>query len=288
MSLCLLDQRDLRDIPPPPFDFVLPGLLAGAVGSLVAPGATGKSMFALQAAAYLAGGPDSLGLGPIVRGPVLYLSLEDDEAVLAHRLHTLHSSMCRRDSEQVCQRLQVAALAATAFDLDENSWLEQAISAAIGARLVIVDTLRQAHSKDENCGTEMRHVLHLLRQLAGPGRAVLFLHHVTKAAALGGAGDVQQASRGSSVLTDNIRFQMNMTALGREEAEKLGVEDVNRKEYVRLSFSKVNACKPLPDRWYRRGVGGLLSPVEFAPGNKPQAARKPPAPAEAEASNELW
>lgn len=287
MSLPLLDQRNLRDIPPPPFDFVLPGLLAGTVGGLVAAGGTGKSMFALQAAAYLAGGPDSLGLGRVDHGPVLYLSLEDDPAVLGHRLHALHASMSPPDSELVSQRLRVAPLAGMAFDLDEGSWLEQAVAAATAARLVVVDTLRQAHSRDENSGTEMRHVLHLLRQLAGCRTGVLFLHHTTKAAALGGLGDVQQASRGSSVLVDNIRCQLNMTVLGRDDAKKLGINEVNRKEYVRLSFSKVNACAPLPDRWYRRGVGGLLSPVDLDPDNKPRPASKP-ARAQAEAPNELW
>ena len=35
---------------PPELDFIWPGFLAGTVGALVAPGATGKSFFALEAA----------------------------------------------------------------------------------------------------------------------------------------------------------------------------------------------------------------------------------------------
>ncbi|WP_223925546.1 AAA family ATPase, partial [Aeromonas caviae] len=34
---------------PPQLDFIWPGFLAGTVGALVAPGATGKSFWALQA-----------------------------------------------------------------------------------------------------------------------------------------------------------------------------------------------------------------------------------------------
>lgn len=35
---------------PPVLDFLWPGFLAGTVGALVAPGATGKSFWALEAA----------------------------------------------------------------------------------------------------------------------------------------------------------------------------------------------------------------------------------------------
>ena len=39
---------------PPPLDFIWPGFLAGTVGALVAPGATGKSYWALEAAMCIA------------------------------------------------------------------------------------------------------------------------------------------------------------------------------------------------------------------------------------------
>jgi cell division protein FtsX len=39
---------------PPELDFIWPGFLAGTVGALVAPGATGKSYWALEAAMALA------------------------------------------------------------------------------------------------------------------------------------------------------------------------------------------------------------------------------------------
>ena len=42
--------------PPPPIDFVLPGLTAGSVGTLIGPGGMGKTMFELQVAVLLATG----------------------------------------------------------------------------------------------------------------------------------------------------------------------------------------------------------------------------------------
>ena len=51
---------------PPQLDFIWPGFLAGTVGALVAPGATGKSFWALEAAMSIAcsvAGGDVVNLG---------------------------------------------------------------------------------------------------------------------------------------------------------------------------------------------------------------------------------
>lgn len=263
-ALPFLDLEETYSVEPPPLDFVIPGLLAGTVGGLVAPGGAGKSIFALQLAVSIASGIDTLGLGDITPGQVLYLALEDPAILIAHRLHALATQQPLEALAASTKQLKIATLAGAAFDIDSPHWRAITQELAGTARLIIVDTLRQAHSRDENNGSDMKSVLQSLHELAGPNGGVLFLHHTTKAATLSGAGDIQQASRGSSVLVDNVRCQMNLSVMSKVEAETLGVREVSRKEYVRLSFSKVNACRPLPDRWYRRGEGGLLAPVDFS------------------------
>ena len=80
---------------PPELQFVLPGLLKGTVGALVAPGASGKSFLALEIAASIAATPvnselfDGFGINPKSRGGVLYLALEDPAVVLQRRLHSM-------------------------------------------------------------------------------------------------------------------------------------------------------------------------------------------------------
>lgn len=69
---------------PEPLDFVLPGMLAGTVGSIISPGGVGKSMFALQLAVQIAGGPDMLGLGDLKCGRVIYLPAEDPPGAIDH------------------------------------------------------------------------------------------------------------------------------------------------------------------------------------------------------------
>lgn len=49
-----IDLLSAFRLPPPELDFVWPGFLAGTVGALVAPGATGKSFWALEAAMSIA------------------------------------------------------------------------------------------------------------------------------------------------------------------------------------------------------------------------------------------
>jgi len=61
---------------PPESDFIWPGFMAGTVGALVAPGATGKSFWALEAAMSIAcsvAGGDLMGLHPERSGRVRYL-----------------------------------------------------------------------------------------------------------------------------------------------------------------------------------------------------------------------
>lgn len=198
-SLPFLDLKKTYSVEPPPLDFVIPGLLAGTVGALVAPGGCGKSIFAMQLAVWAAGGTDTLGWGDIEPGEVLYLALEDPAILLEHRLHSLAAQQPAAALAATTSRLRIATLADVAFDIDSPRWHAITQELAASARLIIVDTLRQAHSRDENSGSDMKSVLQSLRQLAGQNGALLFLHHTTKAAALTGAGDIQQASRGSSV-----------------------------------------------------------------------------------------
>lgn len=74
----------------PDIDFLWPGgPMVGTVGALVAPGGSGKSMWALQAAIAVAGGPDTLGLHPKYHGQVLYLSAEDPALIIMRRLRAI-------------------------------------------------------------------------------------------------------------------------------------------------------------------------------------------------------
>ena len=96
---------------------------------------------------------------------------------------------------------------------------------------------------------------------ADTGCSIVFLHHASKGAAMMGAGDQQQASRGSSVLVDNIRWQSYLSSMTSAEAEAWGVDDDQRRFFVRFGVSKANYGAPFADRWFRRHDGGVLKPA---------------------------
>ena len=253
---------------PPPLDFVLPGLLAGTVGGIVSPGGAGKSMLALELSILVATGHDLSGFGGGVdrhTGRVCFLAAEDPSDALQHRLHSLGQHMSAVLREQFAESFEIEPLAGKQADLDRPDWLAFVESMATGRRLMFLDTLRRFHELDENDSGQMAHLVGVLEGVAArTGCAMVFLHHASKSAAMNGQGDMQQASRGSSVLVDNIRWQMYLAGCTKDEAKKLDIDEEMRGYFVRTGVSKQNYGPPVADVWMRRSDGGVLIPAEFA------------------------
>ena len=141
-------------------------------------------------------------------------------------------------------------------------WFDGLKRAAEGRRLMVLDTLRRFHIEEENASGPMAQVIGRMEAIAADtGCSIVFLHHASKGAAMMGAGDQQQASRGSSVLVDNIRWQSYLSSMTSAEAEEWGVDDDQRRFFVRFGVSKANYGAPFADRWFRRHDGGVLKPA---------------------------
>ena len=262
-----LDLRRAVEQAPEPLDFVLPGFKSGTVGALVSPGATGKTMLALQAAVTVSGGPDMLDFASMdtawrrTAGRVVFLTGEDPADVLNGRFHAIGQRLNTAEKQALFDNLSVAPLVGHGADVMTFEWRRWIADVTLNARLVVIDTLRRFHQLDENDGGHMARLLAYMERLCRENSTtVLFLHHTSKAGALNG-GDAQQASRGSSVLTDNARFQANLVGMTTEQAKQFDVDENCRRNFVRLSFPKVNYSGPIPDQWFRRRDGGLLEPA---------------------------
>ena len=109
---------------------------------------------------------------------------------------------------------------------------------------------------------------------ADTGCSIVFLHHASKGATMMGAGDQQQASRGSSVLVDNIRWQSYLSGMTAAEAEEWGVDDSQQPYFVRYGVSKANYGAPFKDRWFRRHDGGVLKPAVLEKQRKSKGVRR--------------
>lgn len=247
---------------PPPIDYVLPNMVAGTVGALVSPGGAGKSMLILQLAAQVAGGPDLLEVGELPTGRVIYLPAEDPLVAIHHRLHALGRYLTAGERQAVADGLLIEPLIGKCPNIMARDWFDGLKRAAEGHRLMVLDTLRRFHAEEENASGPMAQVVGRMEAIAAEtGCSIVFLHHANKGAAIAGAGDQQQASRGSSVLVDNIRWQSYLSGMTQAEAEEWGVEEGQRGFFVRYGVSKANYGAPFQECWFRRHEGGVLKPA---------------------------
>lgn len=253
---------------PTPIDFVLPGLVAGTVGGIVSPGGAGKSMLAMELMILVATGNDITGLAnsrAFATGKVVYLAAEDPAIALQHRLHSIGKHLTPSVREKMAQNAVIEPLLGHLPNLMNQKWLDAIQRVSEGSRIVILDTLRRFHLADENDSGQMSEVVGRMEAISAKnGNATVFLHHSSKSAAMNGQGDMQQASRGSSVLVDNIRWQMFLSGMTKDEAKKLNVDEDMRGFFVRAGVSKQNYGAPFPEVWLRRGEGGVLVPAEFS------------------------
>lgn len=267
----VLDIARALETEPRPLDFVLPGLVAGTVGSIVAPGATGKSFAALQLLAQIATGKDMLGLGTHPTGFAVLLAAEDPADVLHARLRAISSHLDGFEKANLAANTLILPCLGSAGDLlDDGKAAANIERVAQGARLVVLDTLSRWHTGEENERRDAAKVMRALERVAErTSAAIIFLHHTSKAAALEGAGDKQQAGRGSSVFVDEARWVGFLQTMTTAEARILGRAEDERRQFVRYGISKANYCPPQLDVWLRREAGGVLVPVELAKAEKP-------------------
>jgi RecA-family ATPase len=269
------------ETPPPEQDFIWPGFLSGTVGAMVAPGSTGKSMFALQLACAVAScepGANTTGLHIERHGEVLYINLEDPPGEIERRLHALGSRFDLLTRESIAKNLGVAARVGIPADLMTEKFMRMMLKAGDGKRLIIVDTLSRAHGLDENDNGAMAQLVARLEMIVRKtGASLLYLHHTSKAAALGGQGNMAQAARGASALIDNARWCGNLMKMTSEEAETLKeisglpVGEDRRGFFVRYEIGKQNYGQVQGGQWYERTAGGVLRPVNLVKASRSSA-----------------
>lgn len=273
---------------PPQLDFIWPGFLAGTVGALIAPGATGKSYWALEAVMSIACSVtcgDLLKIGPGQTGRVVYLAGEDPESVLIGRVHAIGSHFNAQARMEIAKNLMLEPIMGRCFNVMRTKDSEWLIQLAMGARLIVLDTLSRTHCLDENSNGDMSRLISTLESIAvKTGAAVLYLHHVSKGSVREGQADLQQAARGAGALVDNVRWCGFVSKMSATEAKMLSDRAYDRQPigdrkgfFVRYGVSKQNYALVEADKWYQRGEGGVLLPVDLAVSKSVDTGNKVPA-----------
>ncbi|AOW13156.1 hypothetical protein LPB72_07255 [Hydrogenophaga crassostreae] len=285
-----LDIKFLLKNPAPAIDFVLPGLPAGVVGLLVSPGGMGKTMLELQLGILLATGlmardplfgttPDFVAVDTPQR--VLMVAAEEPVEVLWARLHAIVRSLNLRDVlpdglswGEFLDRLHdnfilyslggARRLTLLSPELEATEHAQELSEQAIGARLVIVDPLRQVHLADENPSGPMSALVSVFKKMAQEsGAAVLLAHHSSRAASVQGFGEEADALRGSTALKDDTRWQANLAKPSKELLRQFGQANNAGADFVALADAKRNYGPKRPTVLLQRTAGGVLVPVSM-------------------------
>ena len=262
-------------------DFVFGGLLAGTVGGIIAPGGAGKSFLGLGICTCLTT-KDILGLNIEPQDhQVCYVTAEDPKQILEHRALSLASHLNPQERERIQKFVTLQSIHGTTPCLinskgeRDEQWIGRLKRAATGKRLLIIDPLRKFHQGEENDSGHMTLLTQVLDEVASQTDcAILFLHHANKLTTLSGQGGSQAASRGSSALVDNIRYQLNLMGMTEQEAQALGVDKECRSRFVKLIGSKANYAENVEDHWLRRAEGGVLVKAVLDTPEKVKQAKK--------------
>ncbi len=256
---------------------------AEKVGMLIATGGTGKSQFALQLAISVATGEGLAGAWQIgEHGAVLALFAEDDDEEIHRRFRNCINSTALgvRDAVEFYKRLEsnlyvksmvagnnLLTTAVRGSEVAQTDYVQRLALTVAGLpniKLIIIDPASRFRGGDENASQDVTRFVEALEAIAkATGAAVLVLHHMNKAAA-NSTEQSQGASRGSSALTDGVRWQMNLATFTKAEAAEHNIPDDQRGYYLTATVTKNNYAAPQPKVILKRGDGGYLHSITLA------------------------
>ncbi len=193
-----LSLGDLAQFEFPPVEWIVDELFpAGALVLLVGRPKAGKSLLAVDLLASVALGETFLDRAT-AQGAAIYVPAEDALRLVRDRLWT------RLDSERTAPLFVVPAdgTLEQSIRIDDPASMARlrATIEEIRPALLVLDPMRELHTRKENDADEMAAVLRPLRQLAhDTGTTIILIHHRNKHAT-----DASLATRGSSAIAGGV------------------------------------------------------------------------------------
>ena len=260
---------------PKPREWILTDIMpVGKTGMVVAPGGTGKSQAMLQLLISVATGLPLFGKFPVDRpGGALGLFAEDD----SDELHRRFANCAQHVSDKLSLEKNLFIHSMVGRDVvitrpsPDGPMLTANFDRFIATakqipdlRLLVLDPVIRFRAGDENSASENTLLVEAGERISQEtGAFVLWVNHANKYSMRMGDAMAQDAARGSSALTDGIRWQMNMATMSKEMARKRGIREKDRGFYVQMSIPKNNYAEPFGEAWLKRGDGGYLDYVEL-------------------------
>ncbi|MEF8703074.1 MAG: AAA family ATPase [Candidatus Accumulibacter sp. UW26] len=260
----------------------------GKVLLLVAPGGTGKTMFAIQLGASVATGLPFADVWEVgeTGGALLLLGEDDDEELHRRTANIVTQLDPRRDTDAIAklgENLIIRSMVGEdnlltvadpqSREVRQTALVDRLIITAQqipNLKLIVIDPASRFRGGDENASQDVTRFVEAVERVAqATGAAVLIIHHANKGS-MSSSEPNQSASRGSSALTDGVRLQMNLATLDTNGAKKFGILEEQRKSHLSLSITKTNYSAPQQDIILRRSEGGYLINARLTPGKTPR------------------
>lgn len=278
-----IDLVSMSKTSAPALDFVLPGLLRGTVGLITGPGGVGKSFLTFQLALSVASGHNfNVHSGydnqQTIPRRVLWLTAEDSQEILHHRLHSILNLNKTDDQSQTAHfQAQIEAALSyisliptigTDFSLvnfdGESTEKMQDLHKIIQKEkpeLIFIDTLRRFHDSDENDNGKMSMVIRHFESIAKSYNcAAVLIHHENKSG-LNNSDASQGAVRGASAIIDNARWLVRLRSMSSDESKRYFNDENHerRRELVCLEAGvKSNYSANNGGLWFKKSAGGAL------------------------------
>ena len=222
------------------------------VSVLASSGGAGKTTLYVAEALAIATGKPLLGITPAERTGVWIMNLEDPADEMERRIGAaaIHYGL---DQDDIAGRLFVDAgrdkpLAVARQTRDGVTIHQPVVDAIVEAirknniGVLIVDPFVASHSVSENDNQAINAVLALWRLIADiTGCCIVLVHHVRKP---NGEEMTVDSVRGGSAIIGAVRTARVMNPMSEGDAAKLGIEDSQRRRYVRVDNAKNNLAPP--------------------------------------------
>lgn len=268
------DISMLLKISPPPRRWLLQDMLPmGIVGMIVAPGGTGKSQLVLQLGVSVASGAPLCELWEVgEQGTALLLLAEDEMAEVHRRLDCIVAELSPDHpalTSSLRQRLRIKSMVASnnlMTSANKNGgvaptdYVDRLLLTVAGIpdlKLIVIDPASRFRGGNENSADDVTRFIEELERLReATGATVLVCHHANKASMNESSGvRGQAATRGSSAMTDGVRWQLNLATVQKKSLAGLDVT----KRYLSADLAKSNYGPPIESEILTRKQGGYLT-----------------------------
>lgn len=271
-------DRFVRSEPPPRRWLFIDVLPLGKVGIVVAPGGTGKSWFLIQAGVSVATGCPLAGIWKVGEpGGVLLLLAEDDEEEIHRRVNTAIQQLVISGQHELIAALRENLIVRSMVgennqmtavlqsrDVELTIYVDRLIATAKqipNLKLIVIDPASRFRGGDENSAQDTTRFVEAIERVAqATGANILIAHHTNKGS-MQNSEQSQTASRGSSALTDGVRWQLNLATMTEKGAKGYAIHADERHQYLTATITKTNYAPPRPEIILKRGDGGYLHHV---------------------------